>query len=136
MEAAQEWSRQNSLNQQLFGLPPTAFALICKTPGRFAVVIRVSHAQYDALSIGKFPGGLLDLYQPRPISVPADFATYLQHVHDQQTPSAFDLWRVLLDNSTMTPVMASPAPSGRLSCARLVQITMNKIKSDSHLETR
>lgn len=115
MDAAQEWSRQDSLNQQLFGLPPTAFALIRNTPERFAVVIRVSHAQYDALSIGKFPGDLLDLYQSRPISVPADFATYLQHVHDQQTPSVFDFWRVLLENSTMTPVMSSPAPSGQLA---------------------
>ncbi|KAG8414564.1 Nonribosomal peptide synthetase [Metarhizium acridum] len=114
----EEYSRQDFPSQTLYGSVPLALTLVRGSDERHILIMRLSHAQYDGLSIPRLMANLLDLYHQKSIPVSADFATYVRHCNRSQTSATFAFWRSLLDGSSMTSLLDQPAATGALNDSR------------------
>lgn len=115
---AEEYSRQDFPSQTLYGSVPLALTLVRGSDERHLLIMRLSHAQYDGLSIPKLMANLVDLYHQKSISVSADFATYVRHCNRSQNATTFAFWRSLLDGSSMTSLFDQPVATGALNDSR------------------
>jgi amino acid adenylation domain-containing protein len=80
---------------------PTRFTMICHRGEGTRLVVRLSHAQYDALSLPIIVGTLLDLYHGMTLRPATDFSTYLTLSHRQRDAS-LSYWQRLLVGSKLT----------------------------------
>ncbi|KAK2877809.1 NRPS [Arthroderma sp. PD_2] len=106
------YGRRDFTSQSLYGAVPLALTLVKSDNEHHLLIMRLSHAQYDGLSIPKLMANLLDLYHQQSISVAADFATYVRHCTRSHNSDTFAFWRSLLDGSSMTSLFNQPAATG------------------------
>ena len=78
--------------------------------GGIRVVLRLSHAQYDGISVGHIVNTLSALYQGRRLAKPYSFANYLQLVKTRHS-SAYNYWRSLLHGSLVVTLKQPPKAS-------------------------
>ena len=81
--------------------------------GVIRIVLRLLHAQYDAVSFGHIMNALSALYQGRRLAKPYAFANYLQLIRTQ-TPSAYNYWRSLLQGSLLVTLRRPPRASSEI----------------------
>ncbi len=99
--------------------------LLCEVIARFflvqqreqqrdTLIIRLSHAQYDGISLPALLRDLIAAYEQRPFSssiVP--FSTYVNTVYRSVKKRAETYWQSLLQGSSMTKIVAYTQPSVR-----------------------
>ncbi|KAH7323159.1 hypothetical protein B0I35DRAFT_477044 [Stachybotrys elegans] len=88
------------------GSTPTRFMLVKNQMGVSRLIIRLSHAQYDGVSMPIILQSLLDLYQGKLLSPSVDFSVFLSHRQSkQETSSAY--WKHLLHGFSITNLPSS-----------------------------
>ncbi|CAI6337954.1 unnamed protein product [Periconia digitata] len=81
----------------------TSFMLLQGGTYGLRLIMRLSHAQYDGISLPILLSALASLYQHEPVSVLSSFAGYLAYAKKRQSTSA-QYWTNLLRGSTLTDV--------------------------------
>ncbi|KAI0103211.1 hypothetical protein GGR51DRAFT_257654 [Nemania sp. FL0031] len=94
--------------------------------GRSTLVVRLSHAQYDGMSLRVFIGDLEGLYQNKPLSVRPAFIDFVHAARERNGHGAEEYWRKLLAGSTMTTIIPRKSPRFRKTERRIIhrEITM------------
>ncbi|KAI0194210.1 acetyl-CoA synthetase-like protein [Astrocystis sublimbata] len=89
--------------ERFLGRSPLRFVLLKDGEGRRKLAMRISHAQYDGISLPSIMSSLGDILNgSRPASLPS-FSNYMKHVATRN-PSSYPFWRALLQNSNMTAI--------------------------------
>ncbi|OCL04400.1 acetyl-CoA synthetase-like protein [Glonium stellatum] len=100
------------------------------------LIIRISHAQYDGMSL---PGLLLqlrDLYIGKALPRPAPFSAYIYHMLNETVPSSYIYWQSLLAGSTMTVIRpASPTPKSPKAIAVSKKLDISHHSKDHTIST-
>jgi hypothetical protein len=90
------------------GRPFTEMAIIEDLhSNRYRVVLRLTHAEYDAVSMTGIWQQLLSLYEKRPVRPRPTFASFLYTQREAINAQTYKYWRGLLHQSVMTPVSLS-----------------------------
>lgn len=85
------------------GTLPLQFTLFPGHGKQHALVMRLSHAQYDGICLPNLISDLCACYSDGRVSLlPTDFADYARQVTRQATPESFSFWRNLLADSRIT----------------------------------
>ncbi|KAJ0353956.1 hypothetical protein COL154_011946 [Colletotrichum chrysophilum] len=88
------------------------FFVLRKAGSANRLVLRISHAQYDGISIGVIFNALILSYQGTPIAPePTNFADYMAHVA-RTRDSAVAYWRGVLEGSSTSPAGTSHENDG------------------------
>ncbi|KAL4879275.1 hypothetical protein BJY04DRAFT_220395 [Aspergillus karnatakaensis] len=96
------------------GQPFIEFAIITsRTEEKHRVMLRLSHAEYDAISLSYFVNNLREIYQHLPLTEYTSFPRHMASLIHQNSKSTRDFWGTLLRGSTM------PAISTKSSVRRL-----------------
>lgn len=109
-------SRKDANSQKLYGAPPLRMTLVRRHSEHHVLAVRLSHAQYDGLSIPVLMKDLLDLYEKGDVGTAAmSFAAYTRYcLSHNVTEGALAYWRGLLHGASMTnlsePGLVDPHP--------------------------
>ncbi|KAL5048586.1 hypothetical protein BDW71DRAFT_205283 [Aspergillus fruticulosus] len=96
------------------GQPFLEFAIISSPlEKRHRVLFRLSHAEYDAISLSYFVNTLQEIYQRRPIMEYVSFPRYISNLVSQDIESSREYWRSLLKGCAM-PAISSASLARRL----------------------
>jgi len=90
--------------------PPVAFVLIRNKSQGARLLIRLSHAQYDAMSGGTIFQTLMNFYTHKPSSQLPSFSTYLSHISHQRSTS-ISYWKSALRDSPPTSLAPKLLPA-------------------------
>jgi amino acid adenylation domain-containing protein len=124
MKFAVAHSSKDSGSQRLYREPPLRLILVRRHVEHHVLIMRLSHAQYDGLSIPILMKDLMDLYQKRDMGTAISFAEYTRYCLRSYTEEALAYWRELLRGASMT-VMATHPPTLGLVAPRatLIEVT-------------
>ncbi|KAJ5747646.1 uncharacterized protein N7511_009342 [Penicillium nucicola] len=87
------------------GTLPLCFTLIAGSRDQNALMIQLSHSQYDSVCPEILVSDLCQFYQdPAKAVSSTEYALFAQEVEKQQTPEAFDFWRNILSDSSITEI--------------------------------
>ncbi|THC87964.1 hypothetical protein EYZ11_012591 [Aspergillus tanneri] len=99
------------LNPPHIAVPPLHFTLVAQGKDAHVLVIRISHAQYDGISLPILLGDLAGLCDKETLVSPVtDFPMYVRQRYAQRSNAAVNFWRRTLDGSSMTVLSLSPGP--------------------------
>jgi amino acid adenylation domain-containing protein len=73
-----------------------------KHTARYRIIIRLSHAQYDGVSLPRLWESLFAGYQGQPTAPRSSFSNYLAHSAIRNSSESHEHWRRLLTGSSMT----------------------------------
>nr|QIW91877.1 NRPS [Phialomyces arenicola] len=95
------------------GQPFTQIAIIqeSKSP-RHRVILRLTHAEYDAVSMDAIWQTLRSLYEGTPIQPHPQFSSFLYNQRQRITPDTYTYWQDLLKSSAMTALSVSTQTIG------------------------
>ncbi|KAL3429906.1 hypothetical protein BDV09DRAFT_200156 [Aspergillus tetrazonus] len=92
------------------GQPFTAITIVEESASsRHRVVLRLTHAEYDAASMQSVWQQLRALYEGTTLKQRPSFTSFLYNQRQRITTQTYTYWRTLLDQSTMTP-LSTPTP--------------------------
>ena len=74
------------------------------------IIIRLSHAQYDGVSMPMILESLQAAYNEKPLSPGADFSNYVNSATEDLSGDMHDYWRNLLRGSSMTNIVSRERP--------------------------
>lgn len=94
----QKDSREAPMLEELI----TRMTLVQGSDHRITLILRISHAQYDGMSISIMWRDLVDLYEGRQLPDPIEYSAHVQKWLAAGTSQAYEFWRSLLDASSMT----------------------------------
>lgn len=124
MKFAVAHSRKDSGSQRLYGEPPLQLTLVRSHDEHHVLIMRLSHAQYDGMSMPILMKDLMELYQKRDIGTATSFTEYTRHCLLSYTEEAFTYWRELLRGAFMTLMSRQPRALGLATPqATLVEVT-------------
>ena len=86
------------------GSPLVQFFVIKKDPASHRLIMRISHAQYDAMCVHKLFKELIATYHGQKQESPPSFSLFLRTNTNLSSTTAEDFWRDLLKGSSMTPI--------------------------------
>ncbi|KAH8712255.1 hypothetical protein GQ44DRAFT_829973 [Phaeosphaeriaceae sp. PMI808] len=92
-----------------------------KQSGRYRIFMRLSHAQYDGVCIGKILEALQSSYNGLPVSSAPSFGNFVRESTKAIT-GAHDHWRETLRGSKMTEIMNRFGPNYQRSAGRTVSL--------------
>lgn len=95
-----------------------------KQSGRFRIFMRLSHAQYDGVCIGKILSALQSGYNGLPVSSAPSFGNFVRESAKTIT-GAHDHWRETLRGSKMTELIHRFGPNYERSAGRTVTLERN-----------
>ena len=124
-DSAEDWAKSfcnNDLQKTYQSDQPLfEFRLVQDAPEHYVLIMRLLHAQYDAVCLPKLISDLWALYQGQEINIASDFSDFVRGCHRQRTPDAYQFWRSLLAYSDVTP-----APFPEISVTHEECITFEK----------
>ncbi|KAL9484759.1 hypothetical protein ACSS6W_003548 [Trichoderma asperelloides] len=85
------------------GQPLIRIAIFKAQTSPLRIILRMSHALYDGLSLEHIVRSLHILYSGGTLPTPPQFARYMQHTVDSRK-DGYDFWRSVLKNSSMTVI--------------------------------
>ena len=124
MAFAVAYSRKDSRSQRLYGEPPLRLTLVRRHHEHHVLIMRLSHAQYDGLSIVILMKNLMDLYQKRDMGTATSFTDYTRYCLRSYTEEALAYWSGLLRGSSMT-VLSTQRPELAPVAARATLVEVN-----------
>ncbi|PYH86082.1 acetyl-CoA synthetase-like protein [Aspergillus uvarum CBS 121591] len=92
------------------GQAPTKFTLVKRSPTENVLVIRITHSQYDGVTLPIIYRRLAALYRGEPTPVVTDFPEYLYRAKTLKTPAAIETWKDILQNASMSYIGLQQAP--------------------------
>ncbi|KAL4874215.1 hypothetical protein BJY04DRAFT_225274 [Aspergillus karnatakaensis] len=105
-EGALSWAREFSIQDQKVDIaidkPVIRFFLVQKSTEEHVLVLRISHALYDAGCFQHLGNVLSAAYNNEPMPVAASFAEYTRAAAGLRTPEALDYWASLISGSEIT----------------------------------
>lgn len=101
-------SRKDSGSQRLYEESPLRLTLLRRHHEHHVLIMRISHAQYDGLSINILMKDLMELYQKRDIGTAMTFTEYTRYCLRSYTEEALAYWRDLLRGASMTVLSTQP----------------------------
>lgn len=98
-----------------FNTPITQFTIVQGlSPIHHSLIIRLSHAQYDGVSMPMLYNDLKCLYEGSPLPQATPFTAHMEHWLDAQgSQSALSYWQGLLEASSMTYLRDPSLPQDR-----------------------
>lgn len=128
-DSAEDWAKSFCMTdlQKTYrpDQPVLEFILVQDAPEHYVLIMRLLHAQYDAVCLPRLTSDLWDLYQGQEIHILSDFSDFVRGCHRQRTPGAYQFWRTLLANSQITPVPFTEIPVTKEECVTFEkEITM------------
>ncbi|KIA75547.1 nonribosomal peptide synthase [Aspergillus ustus] len=116
-EFSKQLIRQDMNRPPQLGQPFLEFAIITsKTEHR--ILFRLSHAEYDAISLSYFVNTLQEIYQKTPVTEYIGFPRYVSSLAGQNIQTSRDYWRTLLKGSSM-PAISAKSLSRRLPARQI-----------------
>ncbi|KAJ6125631.1 hypothetical protein N7471_012948 [Penicillium samsonianum] len=113
--AIESLTHEPSRQYPYLGTLPFHLTLISRR-GHRTLLVRISHAQYDGISLQILYRDLMAAYSGRYLAQRTDFPDYMRVRCAQNRPKAFDYWRKVLDGATMPTLwQPRPDPPGSLS---------------------
>ncbi|KAL4869849.1 hypothetical protein BDV12DRAFT_195858 [Aspergillus spectabilis] len=113
-EFAKELIARDMHRPPQLGQPFIEFALITsRSRDQHRILFRLSHAEYDAISLSYFVNTLQEIYQHLPVTEYVNFPRHMANLVNQDMEPTRDYWRTLLKGSSM------PAISTKSSVRRL-----------------
>ncbi|KAL4748184.1 hypothetical protein BDW72DRAFT_196020 [Aspergillus terricola var. indicus] len=110
-EFTKELIAQDMHRPPQLGYPFLEFAIISSTLANgHRVLFRLSHAEYDAISLSYFVNTLREIYQHQYITEYVSFPRYISNLANQDTVSSREYWRSLLNGCTMPAIASAPQP--------------------------
>lgn len=94
--------QKDSREAPMLGALITRMTLVQGSDARTTLILRISHAQYDGMSMSAMWRDLVDLYEGRQLPDPIEYSTHVQKWLAAGTSQAYEFWRTLLDVSSMT----------------------------------
>ncbi|XP_044721303.1 AMP-binding enzyme domain-containing protein [Hirsutella rhossiliensis] len=92
--------------------PLLKFIIIQASGNRHRIVLRISHAQYDGISLPKLWDSLAAALEGRPNPTPVKpMSTFMRAISSQDQDEALQYWGSLLKGSSMTRLVAHTKPS-------------------------
>ncbi|KAL3485728.1 hypothetical protein BJX62DRAFT_242666 [Aspergillus germanicus] len=113
---AQDMNRPPKLSQ-----PFLEFAIITSV-SEHRILFRLSHAEYDAISLSYFVNTLQEIYQQSPVTKYVSFHRYVSSLGSQNLKASRDYWRTLLAGSSM-PAISAKSASRRLPSRQIYHAT-------------
>lgn len=122
-----------------FGQPLIRIAILKKQASFLRVILRLSHALYDGLSLEHIVRSLHVLYSGSSLPTPPKFARYMQHIAYSRK-DGYDFWRSVLKNSSMTAIKCvsssacqrQVAPVGNCHVSKVISVPF-QAKADSSI---
>ncbi|KAF7181472.1 hypothetical protein CNMCM7691_000690 [Aspergillus felis] len=100
----------------LMGQLTFAFLLISHSDGsRHSLSFRISHAQWDGLSIAELFGSVQEAYHERPLTPSTPLSTYIYYRALRDKSHSLQFWREYLQGSTITRITDIPSERTNLS---------------------
>ncbi|KAJ0414842.1 hypothetical protein BJY00DRAFT_318414 [Aspergillus carlsbadensis] len=124
-QSIEEFSKQ--LIAQDMNRPPTLgqpfleFAIIT-SPSEHRILFRLSHAEYDAISLSYFVNTLQEIYQRSPVTNYVSFPRYVSSLASQNLEASREYWQTLLKGSSM-PAISAKSGSRRLPARQIYHAT-------------
>ncbi|KAL3421707.1 hypothetical protein PVAG01_05863 [Phlyctema vagabunda] len=87
------------------GKPPVKFALIKKSPTSHRLVLRISHAQYDGLTLPLLLEDLSAAYLGEALASRPSFFNFLRNNEEKDNTPHLHYWRELLENASLTQIV-------------------------------
>lgn len=117
-----ELRKRDRANGPRLGEPFTQFVVVKqKQSGRYRVFMRLSHAQYDGVCIGKILEALQAGYNGLPVSTAPSFGNFVRE-SAKAVAGAHDHWRETLRGSKMTEIVNHFGPNYQRSAGRTVTL--------------
>jgi hypothetical protein len=119
-------SNTNSGSQRLYREPPLQLTLIRRYHEHLVLIMRLSHAQYDGISIPILMKDLVQLCQKRDrdIGTAASFTDFVRYCLRSYTEEALSYWREILHGASMTHLSSQPPALKHIAPeATLVEVT-------------
>lgn len=123
------------------GQPLIRIAILEKPGSTLRVILRLSHALYDGLSLEHILHSLHVLFFGGSLPTPPKFAGYMQHVASSRR-EGYDFWRSVLQDSSMTVIKGhntsssapqqQAAPSGAHHASKVISIPL-QANADSRI---
>ncbi|KAL6705717.1 hypothetical protein ACN47E_006506 [Coniothyrium glycines] len=88
---------------------------------RYRIFMRLSHAQYDGVCMGKILGALQDGYNGLPVSSAPSFGNFVREAA-KTVVGAHDHWREVLRGSKMTEIVSRFGPNYQRSAGKTVTL--------------
>ncbi|KAL3466107.1 hypothetical protein BJX64DRAFT_284685 [Aspergillus heterothallicus] len=90
------------------GQPFLEFAIVTSET-EHRILFRLSHAEYDAISLSYFVNTLQEVYQKMPVTEYIGFPRFVSSLFNQNINTSREYWRALLKGSSMPAISASSA---------------------------
>ncbi|KAI9905097.1 hypothetical protein N3K66_001626 [Trichothecium roseum] len=85
--------------------PITHFTFVKSTTGKQALVVRLSHAQFDGYCLHILWNELRDLYEGKPLHLAQDYTLHLKRWWaSSQMGQGFEFWKRVLNDATVTAI--------------------------------
>ncbi|KAF2177349.1 amino acid adenylation domain-containing protein [Zopfia rhizophila CBS 207.26] len=84
-----------------------------KNSNRHRIIIRMSHAQYDGVCLGRIFTGLQAAYQGQPIPSSPPFSNYVRDSAGGISSQHYEYWRGFLEGASMTEIIHKDSPNYR-----------------------
>lgn len=98
----------------LLGTSFARFYHVQDADGQSCLILSLSHAQYDGVSLPMLLRDLETLYTGGKIPNPEPFSTYIAHTHDEKTQAkAVSYWRDTLSGSSLSVIKESGQPTDK-----------------------
>ncbi|PYH46504.1 amino acid adenylation [Aspergillus saccharolyticus JOP 1030-1] len=92
------------------GQAPTRFTFVKRSPTENVLIIRITHSQYDGVTLPIIYRRLAALYRGEPTPIVTDFPEYLYRAETLKTPAATETWKDILQNASMSYVGLQQTP--------------------------
>lgn len=106
---SQRLFEDDATSKVALGEPIVRFALL-ENSGTYRLLLRLSHAQYDVISLGSLLSALKVSYSGNDIAQSPSFAEFVNFVVNDES-NAESFWRKLLEGSKMTKILPRDMPS-------------------------
>ncbi|EEP79372.1 predicted protein [Uncinocarpus reesii 1704] len=106
--AARAYCMVDKQNPPPMDQPTARFILFPEVNNKHIFVLRLTHAQYDAVCLQPLADQISGAYNSKPVRVITDFPQYRRECARLRTPQAFNFWKSLLAGAQVTRVPRCP----------------------------
>lgn len=100
----ESYRRNDPISAPTLNLPVARFAFAKEPKGKQALILRLSHAQFDGYCLHTVWRDLKELYEGASLPPPADYSAHMKQWISSQSKNAFAFWRATLESSTVSRI--------------------------------
>ncbi|KAG9256735.1 uncharacterized protein F5Z01DRAFT_697534 [Emericellopsis atlantica] len=104
LDFVEQYRLSDDIAVPTLGVPITKFLFVENKEGCQALVVRLSHAQFDGYCLHTLWKDLKSLYEGEVLPEAADYSSHMELWAASKTPEAFSFWRNTLQGSEVTRI--------------------------------